>query len=212
MSIDTWMLFCLAYLVTTLSPGPNVLLVLKNSVQYGWTSATIAILGNLMCQMIIVVLVAVGVGELLQQLPFWFVVLKVLGGLYLIYLGIKNLLALRHSTPTHLPTSSEERSTKTRSQMFWEAFFVSASNPKTVIFLSAFLPQFLDTEKAYNLQFAIMFASISVIVAVVHLCYAKTIALVGNKLIENNFEQRLAKLTGGLFITMGGSVLLSSRA
>lgn len=91
MTFHLWTLFFLAYLVTTLSPGPNVLLVLKNSIQFGWKSAFITIFGNLTCQFLIVCLVALGVGALLQTLPVWFVVMKILGGSYLIYLGIKAL-------------------------------------------------------------------------------------------------------------------------
>ncbi|WP_419787057.1 LysE family translocator [Pseudodesulfovibrio sp.] len=91
MKLEMWAMFFLAYLVTTLSPGPNVLLVLKNSVRHGWKSAFITVLGNLSCQLLIVWLVAVGVGHLIQELPFWFVVMKTVGGAYLIYLGIKNL-------------------------------------------------------------------------------------------------------------------------
>ncbi|MCM3487671.1 LysE family transporter, partial [Kocuria rosea] len=65
MSIQTWMLFAAAYLATTLSPGPNVLLVIRNTVRYGahGTAATIA--GNLVAQGVIVLLVALGVGAVL---------------------------------------------------------------------------------------------------------------------------------------------------
>lgn len=61
MSLDTWVMFFLAYFVVTLSPGPNVLLVVKNSIQYGIGSAFSTILGNLFCQLLIVSLVGIGV-------------------------------------------------------------------------------------------------------------------------------------------------------
>ncbi len=79
MNFEMWLVFSLAYLVTTLSPGPNVLLVLKNSIQLGWRSAFITVLGNLSCQFLIVCLVAVGVGKLIQELPFWFEAMKLIG-------------------------------------------------------------------------------------------------------------------------------------
>ncbi|WP_045595208.1 LysE family transporter, partial [Vibrio vulnificus] len=69
MSLETWVMFFLAYLIVTLSPGPNVLLVVKNSVQYGAWSVLATVFGNLICQLIIVGLVAVGVGEVLARLP-----------------------------------------------------------------------------------------------------------------------------------------------
>lgn len=49
MNPNTWMLFALAYLLATLTPGPNVLLVVKNGLQHGWRAALVSILGNLGC-------------------------------------------------------------------------------------------------------------------------------------------------------------------
>lgn len=62
MNPNTWMLFALAYLLATLTPGPNVLLVVKNGLQHGWRAALVSILGNLGCQAILIGLVAMGVG------------------------------------------------------------------------------------------------------------------------------------------------------
>lgn len=87
MSIQTWMLFAAAYLATTLSPGPNVLLVIRNTVRYGahGTAATIA--GNLVAQGVVVLLVALGVGAVLAAIPPLFVAMKVIGAAYLMVLG-----------------------------------------------------------------------------------------------------------------------------
>lgn len=211
MSFHLWTLFCLAYLVTTLSPGPNVLLVLKNSIQFGWKSAFITIFGNLVCQFLIVCLVALGVGALLQTLPVWFLVMKVLGGSYLIYLGIKVLSSKKASTFDSIDKAAITNSTKTGFALFGEAFLVSASNPKTLIFLSAFLPQFLTLESPGYMQFLIMFISICAIVTCVHIGYAFGIARLGKRFSLKNMETKITKITGGFFITMGGGILLSNR-
>ncbi|MFM2481716.1 LysE family translocator [Celerinatantimonas sp. YJH-8] len=209
MSIEVWLMFAAAYLVVTLSPGPNVILVLKNSVLQGWKSAFITILGNLSCQLVIVCLVAIGVGGLLSQLPQWFLGMKIIGGCYLIYLGIKSLC---QRTQHKLSTEPDETMTvRSARSLFIQAFFVSASNPKTLIFLSAFLPQFLDIQHSYIEQFSVMYLTIGLIVSIVHLSYAWLIGQLGHKLHRGFFERRLAKMTGGLFITMGTTVLLSSR-
>jgi homoserine/homoserine lactone efflux protein len=209
MNIEMWLMFFLAYLITTLSPGPNALLVLKNSIQLGWKSAFITVLGNLTCQFMVVCLVAVGVGKLIQELPFWFVVMKLTGGAYLVYLGIKSLRSSSKSCFSR--TIEKPRSDKSCSSLFFEAFLVSASNPKTLIFLSAFLPQFLDINHPAYEQFTVMFVTICVIVTAVHLGYSYSIAYVGNRFSLKDFERRTAKITGGLFIAMGGGILFSSR-
>ena len=209
MSLELWFMFCAAYLLTTLAPGPNVLLVIKNSLQYGWKSALVTILGNLSCQLIVVGLVAVGVGELISRLPAWFMVMKLLGGGYLIYLGVKSLLSGAKRTPTQISVSDAPVRPR---PLFIQAFMVSASNPKTLIFLSAFLPQFLDITHPHLEQFSVMYLSICAIVTSVHLGYALMVCRLGQSALFSGLEAKMAKITGGLFITMGGGVLLSSRS
>ncbi|WP_320174907.1 LysE family translocator [Maridesulfovibrio sp.] len=210
MDLQMWLLFFSAYLVITLSPGPNVLLVLRNSVKHGWKSAFITVLGNLCCQFIIVCLVAVGVGKLIQELPFWFFAMKLVGGAYLIYLGIKNLIAARKAGLQHVEKTAPADTNV--SNMFAEAFWVSASNPKTLIFLSAFLPQFLDVNHPAYEQFAVMFLSICFIVTSVHLGYSYLIAYFGKFFSFDNFKRKIDGITGGLFVALGGGLLLSNRS
>ncbi|WP_254658727.1 LysE family translocator [Marinomonas spartinae] len=209
MAFHIWTVFFLAYLVTTLSPGPNVLLVLKNSIQFGWKSAFITILGNLSCQFLIVCLVALGVGALLQTVPTWFLVMKIMGGTYLIYLGIKALRSNKKSAFDAVDTNVTQK--KAGGALFVEAFLVSASNPKTLIFLSAFLPQFLTLDSPAYQQFSVMFVTICAIVTCVHIGYAFGIARLGKRFSLKNMEAKISKVTGGLFITMGGGILLSNR-
>src|SRR5476649_2917802 len=108
MSFHTWFLFAMAYLVTTISPGPNVLLVIRNTVRFGshGTAATIA--GNLLAQLVVVMLVALGVGAVLAAMPPLFLAMKILGAVYLMVLGVKQLrsgipkaAASVNATPTH---------------------------------------------------------------------------------------------------------------
>ncbi|WP_338667889.1 LysE family translocator [Pseudodesulfovibrio methanolicus] len=100
---------------------------------------------------------------------------------------------------------------KPRRSLFLEAFLVSASNPKALIFLSAFLPQFLDTAHPVPEQFTVMFVTICAIVATVHLGYSYLIASPGHRFSFKDLGRRIDRLTGGLFITMGGDILLSDR-
>ena len=93
----------------------------------------------------------------------------------------------------------------------FRSVFVSASNPKTLIFLSAFLPQFLDATHPPYEQFSIMFFTICGIVTCVHLGYSYLIASFGRRFSFKDFGRKIDKITGGLFITMGGGVLLSDR-
>lgn len=210
MSLDTWMLFLLAYLLATLTPGPNVLLVVKNGLQLGWRPALLTIGANLFCQGILIFLVAMGVGALLQTLPPLFLALKLAGGGYLIYLGYKSLRATGSGSQEaqRVGVSPPSRS---NGSLLREAFLVSASNPKTIIFLCALLPQFLDHQSSLPIQFFIMYLTICAIVSLVHLCYVALARRTGNYLKPGSGQRLFGRITGGLFITLGGAILLSGR-
>jgi homoserine/homoserine lactone efflux protein len=210
MSLDTWMLFFLAYLLATLTPGPNVLLVIKNGLQLGWRAALLTIGANLLCQAILIFLVAMGVGALLQTLPPLFLALKLAGGGYLIYLGYKALRATRAGSQQAHPVGGSTKS-KRNSALLREAFLVSASNPKTIIFLCALLPQFLDHQSPLPIQFVTMYLSICVIVSLVHLSYVALARRAGSYFKPGRGQHLFGRITGGLFITLGGAILLSGR-
>ena len=208
MNFETWLLFFIAYLVVTLSPGPNVLLVIKNAVKYGYKVASITILMNLICQLLIITSVAFGAGALLAKSPMWFFALKVIGGAYLIYLGVTGLLTKVGTT--HI---NEEQPVLQFSyiKICKEAFLVSASNPKTVIFLSAFLPQFISSDTSISLQFSIMFLTICLIVMLVHLAYSYIAKNINEKLSGLKAKPIFSKISNSAFIAFGCGVLFTSR-
>ncbi len=210
MNFETWLLFFVAYLTITLSPGPNVLLVIKNAVKYGYKAASVTILLNLICQLMIITLVAYGAGALLEKSPILFFALKLTGGAYLIYLGITGLLTKVGSSHTE---KIEEISPIQFSyyKVCKEAFLVSASNPKTIIFLSAFLPQFIATDASIGWQFTIMFLTICFIVMSVHLVYSYIAKNINKKWSGLKAQPIFSKITNSAFLAFGCGVLLSSR-
>lgn len=210
MNVETWLLFFIAYLVVTLSPGPNVLLVVKNALQVGYKAASLTILVNLFCQLLIIIAVAFGAGALLAKSPMLFFALKLIGGSYLIYLGIKGLLKksplnrVEPSTPLVASKFSYYKIAK-------QAFLVSASNPKTVIFLSAFLPQFISTESPIAWQFTIMFLTICLIVMTVHLIYAYLAKNINTRFSGLKSKPIFSRLCNSAFIAFGCGVLFTNR-
>ncbi len=208
MNFEAWLLFVVAYLAVTLSPGPNVLLVIKNAVKYGYKVASLTILMNLICQLLIITLVAFGAGALLVKSPMLFFALKIIGGAYLIYLGITGLLTKNKVADINKEQPIKQLSYKKISK---EAFLVSASNPKTVIFLSAFLPQFISPEASITLQFSIMFLTISLIVTTVHLAYSYIAKNINNKWSGLKAKPIFSKITNSAFIAFGCGVLSTSR-
>ena len=213
MGFEVWLLFFSAYLVVTLSPGPNVLLVIKNAVKYGYKAAAITIIANLCCQLLIIISIAFGSGTLLLNSPRLFLALKVVGGLYLIYLGLKGLFNKSKQDKAATNNMSENQTVKVFSyvKLGKEAFIVSASNPKTVIFLSAFLPQFLSVESSITLQFMIMFLTIALIVTVVHFVYSYVARNLNKKWASVKTNVIFSKMASCAFIVFGFAVLSSHR-
>ncbi|MFC5431100.1 LysE family translocator [Paraburkholderia denitrificans] len=210
MPFHTWILFAIAYVVTTLSPGPNVLLVIRNTLRYGSAGTVTTIAGNLLAQLVVVILVAVGVGAVLAAMPPIFVGMKVIGAVYLAYLGLKQL---KHASrqPTPIPTEKFERRTD-KGKVFREALLVSGSNPKTLIFLSAFMPQFLTASRPLPLQFFTMYLTISVIVMVVHSAYSTGVKRLHGRLAATRWVSVIKRLSGFIFVALSVKLLTARQA
>ncbi|MGF6874975.1 LysE family translocator [Paraburkholderia tuberum] len=213
MSFHTWLLFAGAYLLTTISPGPNVLLVIRNSVRYGNRGAAASVAGNLLAQGVVVALVALGVGAVLTTLPPLFVAMKVLGAGYLVYLGIRQLRggnkeASRAAQPAGVASSAY---TFERKKVFREALLVSGSNPKTMIFLSAFMPQFIDHERGLSEQFIVMYLTIAVTVALVHTIYSLGVRGIHTRVGASRWVAAIKRGSGLVFVALGIKLLTAQR-
>ncbi|WP_312270463.1 LysE family translocator [Pseudomonas sp.] len=106
MTLHVWFVFCVAYLVTTLSPGPNVLLVIRNTLRYGARGTLATLAGNLTAQLFVIILVALGIGALVAAMPMAFLAMKLIGAAYLIYLGFVQLLKRQPGSSTVTPASA----------------------------------------------------------------------------------------------------------
>lgn len=211
MALEYWLLFALAITVASISPGPNVLIVMMHSLKYGWRAASFTILGNMACLFLIALLAALGVGALIKAEPLVYTILKTAGALYLIYMGVK-ILRSTFGVMGKLEGLDQGESWDARPpalSLAAQSFLVSASNPKAVIFLSAVFPQFLDHTAPLTGQFAIMFATIIVLVASIHMTYAILAHALRRKIARPKTRKAISRVTGGSFIGLGGGMLLS---
>ncbi|GGF79195.1 LysE family translocator [Alteromonas lipolytica] len=132
---DTLLAFVFATLIISLSPGPSNLYILACTLGSGRSGGTAAALGMAIGSSSYAIATAFGLAALILYVPVIFTLIKVLGALYLIYLGVN---ALRFATAPHLrkPVQATTRQIVSRSLL------VELSNPKTALFFIAFLPQF----------------------------------------------------------------------
>lgn len=151
MSFDTWLFYLLASIGLSLSPGPNGLLALTHGALYGTRRALFTILGGALGFVAIIALSMLGIGALVQSSAAWLSVLKWLGGAYLVWLGIQ----VWRSPPIAATTAGLAPAASDAS-LFRQGALSAATNPKGLLFFSAFLPHFIDPERSLVLQFAIM--------------------------------------------------------
>jgi threonine/homoserine/homoserine lactone efflux protein len=161
---DHLLAFAITALVVIVIPGPSVLFVVSRALASGRRVAELTVIGNALGEYLQVVAVAVGIGALAEQSVAAFTALKLLGGAYLIYLGIRTFrdrpsLAAAMAVP--LAASRSDR------RSFLEGFTVGATNPKTVVFLAAILPQFINRSSGHIagqiLFLGLVFAGIALI-------------------------------------------------
>ncbi len=131
-------IFVSAATVLVLLPGPNTIYIITRSVQQGWSAGIVSSLGVQVGTVFHLLAAAFGVSALIVASSSALTIIRVAGAVYLIGLGIKTLLAKGDATAE----PAVERASRWR--IFWQGAVVNLLNPKTILFLFAFLPQFID--------------------------------------------------------------------
>ena len=162
MALDTWLIYLLASLGLSLTPGPNSLLALTHGALYGARRTLFTIVGGVFGFSALIALAMFGLSALLQTSASVLSVLKWVGGAYLIWLGIQ----LWRSPAMHLELSGRTAQ-MSNTGLFHQGLLSAMANPKVLLFYGAFLPQFIDPQRGLLLQFVLMaatFASVEFVV------------------------------------------------
>lgn len=139
-SADRVLAFAAMSFLLIVIPGPSVLFVISRALAQGRRAALTTVVGNTAGAYALVVAVAFGVGAVVERSVLAFTVIKLVGAAYLVYLGVKAWLERGSLRAAISGASSEQGGLRT----FWEGFVVGVTNPKTIVFFAAVLPQFVD--------------------------------------------------------------------
>ena len=193
-------IFCTAALLLAISPGPGMLYVLARSLQGGRKVGFASSLGTALGGLCHVVAAALGLSLVLAQSALVFALVKYLGAAYLVYLGVKMLLA-KDQDGLPLETGPAKGSP------FWQGVLTEVLNPKTALFFLAFIPQFIDHAAPLVPQFLLLgtisvtlntSADLAVVLATVPL---------SRRLRESAvWRRRQRRATGAVLIGLGGYV------
>jgi len=135
-----WLAFLVASILFIQVPGPSLLFTIGRALTVGRREALVSVVGNGVGVTVQVLLVAVGLGAIVAASATAYTVIKVAGAAYVIWLGIQ---AIRHRGEAR--QALESQVAPTSSHALRVGFIVGVTNPKTILFFVAFLPQFTNT-------------------------------------------------------------------
>ncbi|MDN5925766.1 MAG: LysE family translocator [Hyphomicrobiales bacterium] len=202
MALHTYLAYLLATIVIVMVPGPTVTLVVASGMRHGARAALLNVAGTLAGVAMVFAVVGIGLASAITALGDWFDYIRFIGAAYLVWIGLQMLFSHSGATGDVAPQTP-------RMGFFAQGLLVAISNPKTLFFFGAFIPQFIDPAGSYPLQIALMGVTAMFFGALSDSTYALAAARAGRALSAKRF--RLLTRVGGGFLVSGGLWLAFSR-
>ena len=201
MELHTWLIYLLAATGLSLSPGPNGMLALTHGALHGRRKALYTVAGGACGFVIVIALSMFGIGALLQASLTWLTVMKWVGGLYLVWLGIQ----VWRSPPIGVDVRGAP-APRAPWSLFRQGALSALTNPKGLLFFAAFLPQFIDPHRSLWLQFVIMASTFAAIEIATELFIASMAHRISPWL--KRVGRRFNQACGGVFVAIGAALPL----
>lgn len=209
MSLDVWLAFFAASWLISLSPGAGAISCMSAGLRYGYRRALWNIFGLQLGILLVLGIVAIGLGAIIAASTTLFLAIKWLGAAYLVWLGIQQWRA-----PAS-PVGDQSRATAdegTPTKLVLRGFLVNATNPKGILFMLAVLPQFIDPARPLVPQYAICGATLMATDLVVMTAYTAFAATALRMLRKPRQIRALNRTFGGALIAMGALLATFKRA
>jgi len=202
MTTEVWLAFISAVLLLMSTPGASQLLMLSNSMENGFRRSLATASGDLSANLLQMLVASLGLGAVISASEAGFVAVRLLGAVYLCWMGLDRIRSRR---------SSVRRPSRRRSlsSLWWQGFITSASNPKAVAFFAALFPQFIRPEGAFWGQFLILAGTYVVLDGAFLLAYGGGAEWIGRHLRESSL-QWIDRTSGALLVATSILLALSS--
>lgn len=218
MPLHTWLLYALAVLVLTVTPGPTVLMCVTNGVNHGAKRAFFSAIGSITAAVGIMACSALGVGAVMAASGELFSVIKWFGVGYLLYIGVSTVLSTTSSF--ELPAgdaagvrpASKALTQVTRLSLYVKGLLVGISNPKALLFFTAFFPQFIDPAAPKLPQFLILMATFVCFELFWLMFYASFAARLAPWLRVQGRAKVFNRVSGAIFIVASALLATVKRA
>lgn len=210
MSFATWFSFFCAACLIAISPGSGAILSMSHGLNYGVKRASVTILGLQFGLLLVLIVAGAGVGSLLLASETAFAIVKVLGALYLIYLGVTQFFSKPQASVVEQDTDAETHVPSFRRRVL-TGFLTNASNPKGIVFMVAVLPNFINSQAALLPQLAILAITMVVIDTTVMHSYALLASSLQNLMRDVKAQRIQNRAFGAVLVLVGASLFFVKR-
>ncbi len=208
MELHVYLAFIIATAIMIALPGPSLLLIVAHSISFGWKHALFTVVGATMGIAVQLIVAAIGLTSLLNGVAQAFEWFRWAGAAYLVYLGIKQWRGAGESL--EINTSSVSKA-----NLLVQGLVITIPNPKSLIFIAAFLPQFIDATRPLGLQFIFIVPTFLVITFTVAAIWALIAGnmrgFLKNQRTGKPLFQTVFRAAGGLMVIAGVGLALARR-
>ena len=204
MTLAIWLGFLLAAILIAVTPGPGAVISMSTGMRHGYWAALTAILGLQAAILVHLLIVALGLGALLAASETAFSLVKLLGAVYLVWLGIQKWRAPAIPVDANMPAVG-------RRGLFLQGVLVNLTNPKAIIFIGALVPQFVDPAQPQIPQYLLIALTLCLTDLAVMPGSALAAVRLGRWLHDPTAIRLQNRAFGGLFVSAGVLLALSSR-
>lgn len=207
MSLAVWFSLLTASVVISFTPGAGAINTMSNALNQGWKRSIWGIIGQQIALVVHVAIVAAGVGLLVSRSEFLFNAIRYAGAAYLVFLGIRLILAKPAAALDDAPVPIDDR--ESHWSMIRRGFWVNLLNPKAIVFFLAFIPQFIRLDEPALPQYLTLIATVIVVDVIVMWGFFAAAARPFRRFTRSLRGQRVLNLVFGvLFIAVAGVLVL----
>lgn len=207
MMFTAWLTYATLASLNIISPGPAILMAISNRVRFGFKSVFFSSIGNVFGLFVLAALATIGLGALLKKSPALFVVVKIVGCSYMMYLGIKQWMAKTNVFQSSGRTDATDLTSRANLSFMANGFGLAVTNPKPLLFFTAFYPQFIDFHAPVIPQFLLMTLTFMFISFISLLTYAMLAGRASAWFSQGRRARYFNMFSGTAFFLLGISIL-----
>lgn len=212
MTFTLWLTFFFAACLIAISPGSGAVLSMAHGLNYGVKKTSGTIMGLQAGLLLVFTIAGAGVGSILMASEFAFSAVKIIGALYLIYLGISQWRAKVDVSANEGALASQAPMVPDLRKRFLIGFLTNATNPKGIIFMVAVLPQFISHDAPLLPQLLILGVTMCAVDLVVMHSYAWAASSMQRYFRDPRLVKKQNRFFGGILMAIGAALFFVKRS